>query len=134
VKKDKVEEYARRNSIDPKQVYSLIPNHNSMENPVQAEAPEVVAEEVVTETVDTPVVEAEPEAEAPESTQAEVLANLAKLVETLSADVAELKSNKVSPSDEDKRAVLAQIVTNATSVQTNDVKTTSDLLAKYKAS
>jgi hypothetical protein len=88
--------------------------------------------------METPVIEpvdtepATPVEEVTEPTQDDAIANLTKLVETLSADVAELKSNKVSPSNEDKRAVLAQMVTNNTIVQANEVKTTSDILAKYK--
>lgn len=127
----KVEQYARVNKIDTKQVYTLLSN-NSQTMTTENVAPEVVAEapaEVV--EVAPEVVEEAPIVEAPaENALADSVAKLTSLVETLSADVSALKAN--STSREAQRANLANVVVEP-SVQTNSVKTADDFFSKHFA-
>lgn len=122
----KVEQYARVNKIDTKQVYSLISNNFTM-----ADTP--VVEPVVETPVDTPVdtpapVEA-PKDEAPAENLAETVETLNALVKTLSAEVESLKANAVTR--ETLRANLANVPTAPQEVQTNAI-TPEGLIAKYR--
>ena len=122
----KVEQYARVNKIDTKQVYSLISNNFTM-----ADTP--VVEPVVETPVDTPVdtpapVEA-PKDEAPVENLAETVETLNSLVKTLSAEVESLKANTVTR--ETLRANLANVPTAPQEVQTNAI-TPEGLIAKYR--
>lgn len=125
----KVEQYARVNKIDTKQVYSLISNNFTM-----ADTP--VVEPVVETPVDTPVdtpapvepVEA-PKDEAPVENLAETVETLNALVKTLSAEVESLKANAVTR--ETLRANLANVPTAPQEVQTNAI-TPEGLIAKYR--
>jgi hypothetical protein len=122
----KVEQYARVNKIDTKQVYSLISNNFTM-----ADTP--VVEPVVETPVDTPVdtpapVEA-PKDEAPVENLAETVETLNALVKTLSAEVESLKANAVTR--ETLRANLANVPTAPQEMQTNAI-TPEGLIAKYR--
>jgi len=128
----KVEQYARVNKIDTKQVYSLISNNSQTMTIENVDTPEVVAEapaEVVEVTPEV-VVEEAPVVEAPaDNALADSVAKLTSLVETLSADVSALKAN--STSRETQRANLANVVTTASVVDANAI-THESFLAKYR--
>lgn len=127
----KVEQYARVNKIDTKQVYSLISN-NSLTMSTENVAPEVVAEapaEVVEVTPEV-VVEEAPVVETPaENALADSVSKLTSLVETLSAKVDTMEANSVSR--DAQRANLANIVVPTMETSTNAV-TPDSILSKYR--
>lgn len=127
----KVEQYARVNKIDTKQVYSLISNNSQTMTTENVDTTEVVAEapaEVVEVAPEVVVEEAPVDAPA-DNALADSVAKLTSLVETLSADVSALKAN--STSREVQRANLANVVTTASVVDANAI-THESFLAKYR--